>query len=62
MESNKADKHGVIISVLFLTFTFCIFGPFQLYITNASELFFSFREIWWICALIALFRDSFLLL
>ena len=62
MESNKADKHGVIISVLFLTFTFCIFGPFQLYITNASELFFSFRDIWWICALIALFSGLFFII
>lgn len=54
MESNRASKLGVVISTSLLVFTFCIFGPFQIYITNVSELFFSFGDIWWICALTAL--------
>lgn len=58
MEQGKASKCGVIISSSFLVFTFCIFGPFQLYITNASELFFSFGDIWWVCALAALISGT----
>ena len=54
MEQDKASKCGVIISSSLLVFTFCIFGPFQLYITNASELFFSFGDIWWICVILSL--------
>lgn len=53
-----------IISVfgpaLFLTFTFFVFGPIQLYITNADELFFSLSDIWWICGLAGLVLCSLL--
>ncbi len=54
MRQENIGKRGVIISSLFLIFTFFIFGPFQIYITNASELFFSFSDIWWTCAIVAL--------
>lgn len=33
---------------LFLTFTICIYAPFELYLTNQSEFWFSLSLIWWI--------------
>ena len=58
METSKASKLGVIISSTLLVFTFCIFGPFQIYLTNVSEVFFSFGDIWWVCALAALISGT----
>lgn len=55
---DKKDLMELLCPALFLIFTFFVFGPFQIYITNASELFFSFGDIWWICAVTALISLS----
>lgn len=42
---------SVIGPSLFLTFTFFVFGPLQLYMTNADEFWFSFLDVLGICVL-----------
>lgn len=40
-----------LVPAAFLSFTFCVFGPLQMYVTNAAEFFFSISDIWWLCLL-----------
>lgn len=53
MKHNKIKNFpvGLVCAASFLAFTFCVFGPLQMYITNADEFFFSIGDIWWICAI-----------
>lgn len=53
------EKCGPLCTALFLGFTFFVFGPLQMYITNAGEFFFELSDIWWIC--IAIFAAFFAL-
>lgn len=43
-----------VLPALMLSFTFCVFGPTQLYITNKREFWFSFADVWWPCILVGL--------
>lgn len=42
---KNLTKNNVLISVAFCVMTLCVFGPLELYITNQSELWFSFYEM-----------------
>lgn len=45
------ERWSALIPAVFLSFTFCIFGPIEIYITNISELWFSIGDIFWISIL-----------
>ena len=40
-----------LLVYFFLAFTFGVFGPLTLYITNIHEFWFSIGNIWWIAVL-----------
>lgn len=45
------ERWSALIPAAFLSFTFCIFGPIEIYITNISELWFSIGDIFWMSIL-----------
>ena len=46
---KRIKKNACYYAVsMFLTFTICIYAPFELYLTNQSEFWFSLSLIWWI--------------
>lgn len=62
MNERKGHNWALIcVASLFLTITFCVFGPIQLYITNISEFWFSIKDIWWLCIICGFIMLVFLL-
>lgn len=50
MEKQEISKRGfweILLPALFLSFTFFIFGPLELYISNIAEFWFSLRDVLW---------------
>ncbi len=45
------ERWSALIPAAFLSFTFCIFGPIEIYITNISEFWFSIGDIFWMSIL-----------
>lgn len=54
MKDRLADKKRLLCVSLFLTFTLCIYAPYELYLTNISEFWFSFSMFWWMPVLIGI--------
>ena len=48
-------KHSLPITILFLVFTITVFGPLELYITNRTDLWFSFKDTVLISCIMAAF-------
>lgn len=44
---HKKDIMELLCPVFFLTCTFFIFGPIELYVSNITELWFSFGDVLW---------------
>lgn len=50
MEKQEISKRGfweILLPALFLSFTFFIFGPLELYISNIAEFWFSLGDVLW---------------
>lgn len=51
-KKDRSCRFGVTAAAAaFLVFTFGVFGPLGLFISNYKEFFFSVDDIWWICLL-----------
>lgn len=52
---NMVYNNRVLLLVsLFLTFTFCVFAPYELYLVNRREFWFRLSLFWWIPFLVGL--------
>lgn len=52
-----AKGKSLILIILFLGFTTCIYAPFEMYLTNRDELWFQVSQFWWVplaCGLTAM--------
>lgn len=52
LKKGLADRKLLLSVSLFLTFTLCIYAPFELYLTNINEFWFSFSMFWWMPVLV----------
>jgi len=41
------ERWSALLPAVFLSFTFCIFGPLEIYMTNISEFWFSIGDVVW---------------
>lgn len=54
MKNRLTDKKRLFCVSLFLTFTLCIYAPYELYLTNISEFWFSFSMFWWMPVIVGI--------
>ncbi len=59
---NRAEFLEMLLPSLFLSFTFFLFGPVELYISNITEFWFSFGDVLWPSMLVGIFSCGILLL
>lgn len=52
LKRRLADTKRLLSVSLFLSFTLCIYAPYELYLTNINEFWFSFFMFWWMPALV----------
>lgn len=60
MESNiknrKRENRIILILVsLFFSFTFCVYAPLELYLTNINEFWFGLSHFWHVVVLVGIF-------
>lgn len=54
LKKRLKDRKRLWSVSLFLTFTLCVYAPYELYLTNINEFWFSFSMFWWIPVLIGM--------
>ncbi|MEG0762742.1 MAG: sulfatase-like hydrolase/transferase [Oscillospiraceae bacterium] len=47
-EKTFKSRLPLILSSVFLCFTFCVFAPLEMYLGNLSEFWFTIEQFWWI--------------
>lgn len=48
VKNRIVQEWSLISIVLFLGFTVCIYAPYEVYLTNRTELWFQISDFWWI--------------
>ena len=51
VQREENDRKELFVPILFLAFTACVFGPCSVYLTNADEFWFGFKDILPICVI-----------
>lgn len=49
-----SEKRFLLSIILFLGFTFCIYAPYELYLTNRNEFWFTWSMFWWMPLLVGI--------
>jgi len=66
MESSKRknNESRLILTVvsLFFSFTFCVYAPLELYLTNINEFWFDLSQFWFVVVLVGIFVSILLIL
>lgn len=52
MKKVLADRKLLLSVSLFLAFSLCIYAPYELYLTNINEFWFSLSMFWWMPVLV----------
>lgn len=60
MNGKSKNKSILCIVALFMSFTFCVYAPLELYLTNINEFWFGLSDFWFVVVIVGVI--SFLLL